>query len=86
MHRLARTLQWLRKRWWALVPLLLAVMAAGLAVSAGPHTRTGAVPSTTLERNPAPVGPDHATTSPEWGWEWQPDMDPLTVEGPIHLR
>jgi hypothetical protein len=86
MHRLARILRQLGKGWWALVPLLLAVMAAGLVVSAGPHTHNRAVPSTSLERNLAPVGPDQASAPSEWGWEWQPDMDPLAGERPIHLR
>ena len=86
MHKIARALKRPRKEWWALVPLLVAFMAAGLAVSVRHHGQIPAAPSAALERQQDPVGPDHASPSSEWGWEWQPDLDPSTIDGPIHLR
>lgn len=85
MRKISRGKQWLTDGWWVLALVLLAVLAAGLAVSSGTHARTGRPSPTAPEQNTAAGQAGGGPPLSEWGWEWQRDLDPTMVGKPVHL-
>lgn len=86
MNKVPWKLPWLRNGWWALIPLVLAVMVAGLAISSGTQAGTAPVPPSTFENEMTVCAQDAVPSLPGWDWERHWDLDPVTIEGPIHLR
>ncbi|MBI4737735.1 MAG: hypothetical protein HY766_17010 [candidate division NC10 bacterium] len=85
MGKASRGMQSLMDGWWVLALVLLAVLAAGLAVSSGTHARTGRLNPAASEQNMTAGQAGGGPTLPEWDWEWQRDLDPTMVGKPVHL-
>ena len=85
MGNVSRGMQWLTDGWWVLALAFLAVLAAGLAVSSGTHARTGRLNPAASEQNMTAGQTGGGPPLPEWGWEWQRDLDPTMVGRPVYL-
>lgn len=78
-------MQSLMDGWWVPGLVLLAVLAAGLAVSSVTQARTGSPAPAASVNNMTAGRADGGPTLPEWDWEWQRDLDPTLVGKPVHL-
>jgi hypothetical protein len=78
--------RWLQGAGWTLTLVALAVATVGVAASTAMHAGTVTLLPPAAEKHPAGGETDKISALPDWGWEWQPDLDPGSIASPAYLR